>query len=345
MARVWLLGGNGNVGAELIRQLETDGRDIITVSRRAADDTHRHQHVQMDLSAPNSALSFGVGDRVVNLTEATAQHFLSAALEAGAVFIETSATENYVLGMRDAASTAGGHGCFVSCVGVAPGLTNLMAHHVLLRRPDTRHLSIAVELGLGAHAGPAATRWFFETLGAIDATGLDRNAYHMSFTSDRPSVPVLPFPFVEERILTEAYAPKVETVRTHLALSPSWVTRILRMGLRLGLGPGFTRHAGAMTGIMLSGPAFGRATTRIVVQASDGSARETAGLRLFTGEQGRATATIIAAVVRSRRPQPASLVSTIVDWVTLEAVIPALEAECPDTLLTPSGRGDDPALS
>jgi len=56
------------------------------------------------------------------------------------------------------------------------------------------------------------------------------------------------------------------------------------------------------------------------------------GLRLFAGEHGRATATIIAAVVRSSRPQPASLVSTIVDWVTLEAVIPALEAQCPDTL-------------
>lgn len=331
--RIWLLGGTGKVGGECARQIASDDWEVITISRRVAPNGDASEHVRLDLAAPHFVPEFQAGDRIVNLTEATAPRIVAAAITAGSIFIETSATPDYVKVLQDRVRCTNGRGQFVACVGVAPGLTNLMAHRIAREHLRARNLVIACELGLGVHAGQAATRWFFESLGRT--TGQFRYVY---FGIGQARLPTLNFPFVEREILADELAPAVESVQTYLAVSPSWITRMLGFGLKLGLGGFLAKHAATMTRLMLVGPAFGKASTRVAVCAFDAENHETGALHLSTGEQGRATAAVIIAVVRGNGRVPAQQITTIADWLTLNDAIDAMRTAIPETELSCSLR-------
>ncbi|MDA7429210.1 hypothetical protein PGB28_12135 [Primorskyibacter aestuariivivens] len=340
MGRVWILGGTGKVATELTGLLAPDAGETITISRHPATAGHGRTHVQMDLSRPLTLPAFRSGDRIINLTEATSPSVVAAAIKRGAIFIDTSATIDYVKSLRDAASDTEGAGQFIGCVGMAPGLSNLMAHRIVRDQPGTRHLKIASELGLGEHAGTAATQWFFKSL---ETTGKSTSSqsfktgqkiWDVAFDARQPKRLALNFPFVEREILAEELSPQVETVETYLALSPSWVTQLLLFGLRLGFGGMLAQNAHMLTKLALAGPTFGSATTRIVARGTDAAGQTTGFLRLATGEQSRATAAVIAAVARRSSDEPMQRITTIADWVGLEAVVNAIRQACPGTVLS-----------
>ena len=52
----------------------------------------------------------------------------------------------------------------VLSVGLAPGLTNLLASHVKTKVEDAYHIDIFIMLGLGEEHGEAAVRWTVENL-------------------------------------------------------------------------------------------------------------------------------------------------------------------------------------
>lgn len=343
MTRYWLLGGTGKVGTKVANLLSRVSDEIITVSRRKSRNEHSRHHVQADLSEPTTRLDFGPQDRVINLSEATGTQIVKSAVETGAIFIETAATPTYVLGNRNTVRELDGPGHLLDCVGVAPGLTNLMARTLMRDQPNTEKLSIAVELGLGDHAGPAATKWFFESLGArysartngrwTDTRTADFTR-KVPFVENRPARIALNFPFVEQSILAQEFEENTDTVSSLLALSPPWITRVLWIALRLGFGGFLSRQAATLTKLALVGPSFGETTTRIVLSGFDRHARPTGLLRLETGAQSRATAVTIAAVAQATPPEAPSRISTIADWLTLDAAVDALGLEFPQTRLS-----------
>ncbi|MBU3028784.1 NAD-dependent epimerase/dehydratase family protein [Paracoccus marinaquae] len=342
--RVWILGGTGQVGAHVARLLEADGAGIVTVSRRGSAG---YEHVAADLSAQDTHLPFEAGDRVINLTEATGAAIMRSAIRLGAVLIETSATPEYMLSFRDLARREGGPGMLLDCVGVAPGLTNLMAHELRRLHPDLRRLHIGAELGLGAHAGPAAMRWFYESLGTRLSVRRDgrmteiatgRLVRRFPFADGKPDRIALNFPFVEQRILAEEFGPSVETVQVFLGISPPWVTHLLRCALRLGFGGLGARFARPLARATLAGPTLGEATTRIVVCGSDSRGHRIVPLRLETGEPSIATAAVIAAAAGRARPSPGRSISSIADCLTLDDAVRAIRNLLPETRLTSADR-------
>ena len=343
MGRVYILGGTGKVGTYLMRTLASEAAEILTVSRRATGPDGQSRHISLDLATSGAVIPVRPGDVVINLTEATSLGIVTLALRSGANFIETSATPEYVLSLRRAALQAEAPGLLVDCVGVAPGLTNLMAHELVGANPTLRRLFIGGELGLGEHAGLAATKWFFESLGTRSLGKVDgvykelttgSVARRFPFTADRPERLALNFPFIEQRILAEEFDDSVDTVLTFLAFSPPWVTHLLRHLLRLKIGGIDGRHAAWLSKIMLAGPSIGETTTRIAVFGEDSAGRPIGPIRLETGDQSRATAAMTGAVARLASTSFPAPVSTVCDWLSLDDAVRTIRESIPQTRLS-----------
>lgn len=87
--------------------------------------------------------------------------------------------------------------------------------------------------------------------------------------------------------------------RSFVALDPPWMTRILSMLLRLGLGRGISGIADMLAGAMLKGPALGKVRTRAVAEALDRSGKVQGRIELTSGDQAEITALMAAATTLS----------------------------------------------
>jgi hypothetical protein len=348
ITRIWVLGGTGKVGRQVSRLLEYQRVDeVVTLSRRAPTTGAQAKwprHVQLDLKQPDAALPFRRGERVINLTEQTPPSLVARTVRHGAVFIDSSASPAYVQTLRRAAAEAVGPGYLVDCVGMAPGLTNMMAHRVANRNPMTRRLEIAVELGLGKHAGLAATEWVLRSLShSYDASidGAVRNLRpgqlrdRFSFHAGTPARLAVNFPFVEQSVLPGELSGPCTTVLSYLALDPPWVTAAIARLLRWGTGGFVSRNAGHAARLLLRLPPFGSTTTRVVVRGFDTDGRKTGELRFVTGDQTDATAAVVAATALAA-PAPSSIGNqplTAADVLTLEDTVAVIRAVQPEAHL------------
>ena len=338
--RIWLLGGTGAVGrkvADFLPQQEV--ADIFTVSRGPAA-TGNLRHVQADLRRPGTPLHFRHGDRVVNLTEHTPPDIAAAAIRQGAVFLDSSASPGYVKALRRLAQETAGPGYLVDCVGTAPGLTNIMARHLAESTPGIRHIDIAVELGMGKHAGPAATEWFLRSLDTAYEVTLDGHRHTLRpgemprRFALRPGMRdrlALNFPFAEQSVLAEELSGI--TILSFFALDPPWVTSAAAALLRLRAGALLSRNAERLARAMLRLPAFGPETTRILVRGIGADGLEIGALRLATGDQSTATAALVAATaLAAPTSTPAHGQSfTAADFLTLHQAVAILRAVSPGT--------------
>lgn len=353
--RVWILGGTGAVGRQVLRRLPQQRVvEVITVSRGAPAKAAWPRHVQMDLSQPDVTLPLHRGDRVINLTQRTPPSLVYETIRRGAVFVDSSASPTYVQALRRAAVEAAGPGYLLDCAGVAPGLTNMMACRVVERHPKTRRMEIAVELGLGKHAGLAATEWFLRNLGtSYDATinGAARNLRpgelqsRFPFHDGAPARLALGFPFVEQSVLAQKFPGPSTTVLSYLALDPPWATAAVARLLRWGAGGVLSRNADRAARWLLRLPAFGPASTRVVVRGFDREERKTGELRFVTGDQTSATAAVIAATALAAPVLAATSgpVLTAADVLTLDEAVAAIRAVQPEARLE-GGTGAEPAL-
>lgn len=348
ITRIWVLGGTGAVGQQVSRLLQRQRVDeVVTVSRRApatGAQARWPRHVQLDLSQPDASLPFRRGDRVINLTERTPPSLVDETVRHGAVFIDSSSSPAYVQTLRRAAVEATGPGYLVDCVGIAPGLTNMMARRVADRHPMTRRLEIAVELGLGKHAGLAATEWVLRSLSqSYDAT-IDGAAQNLRpgqlrerfpFHTGTPARLAVNFPFVEQSVLAGELSGPCTTVLSFLALDPPWITVALAWLLRWGTGGFLSRNAGQAARLLLRLPTFGATTTRVVVRGFDKDGRKTGELRFVTRDQTDATAAVVAATALAA-PAPSSIGNptlTAADVLTLEDTVDVIRAVQPEAHL------------
>jgi len=248
---VWILGGTGVVGQNLLRLLRAQELDrVMTVSRRPLLDGTAH--LARNLADSRSDFPCTRGDIVVNLTEQTSAELVRTVLQRGACFIENSASSDYMMTIREMARSVRGPGFLVDGCGVAPGLTNLLAYQVLQIHPNTRALEIVVDLGLGKHAGKAALTWFIRSLARPYTAKVERAWQVLSPADTEIRVQwrqgdqlslALGFPFAEQQILAEELGPACDTVQCFLSMRPGWVTQLFKRLLGLGAG----HETGTMT--------------------------------------------------------------------------------------------------
>ncbi|WP_216213428.1 saccharopine dehydrogenase family protein [Amycolatopsis aidingensis] len=166
--RVLVLGGYGAVGARVMTELAVRGVTALAAGR----DRLRADRV-VDLTVPGSfTAALSDVDVVVNAAGTEDPALAKVATDQGVAFVELTASTGYVARLERLTPAAP----LLLSVGLAPGLTNLLAADLHATEPGP--IDLAVVLGAGERHGAAATEWTYGLLGRrfVDpAGGLVRN--------------------------------------------------------------------------------------------------------------------------------------------------------------------------
>ncbi|OLT38412.1 hypothetical protein BJF79_26910 [Actinomadura sp. CNU-125] len=272
MKRVVILGGYGAVGREVVAGLRGHVPEIVVAGRdpAKAGTIPGTTPLRVDL-----AQAFGAvldADAVVMCAERENVRVARACLERGVHYVDVSASHEVLRGIGELDGLAAANGASaVLSVGLAPGVTNLLAHRFA---GTGRPVDIGVLLGSGERHGPSAVEWTLDSLGALRE--LDET-WTIRFPPPYGTRRVHRFPFPDQHTLPGR-------VRTGLCLDSRAVTALLPRAARF-------RDArwlrAAVSRVHVGGDGFA------VAAASGGRVAALSGRR-----QSRATGLVAALAVR-----------------------------------------------
>ncbi|WP_169165291.1 NAD-dependent epimerase/dehydratase family protein [Cellulomonas taurus] len=231
MSTVLVLGGYGAVGAHLTAALRTRGHRALTAGR----DSNRAD-VPLDIN-DSTALRAAADqvDVVVNGTGREDPDLIATIAATGTPVLDVSADTGYLAALEHLSPAAP----VLLSVGIAPGLTNLLAHAIDARHPGDGPLDIAIVLGTGEAHGAAASAWTYGLLGReftdpdgstvrnltvgdrFDLDGDRRTLYRADFSDQHTTTRLLGRP-----------------VRSWFGMDTAWATTALAL---LARAPGLTR--------------------------------------------------------------------------------------------------------
>lgn len=256
MAGYLIVGGYGHVGQRIAARLLRAGAEGVRIAGR---DGARARSVAAALGCDGAVIDMadpsgwdaaldGIGTVIVCIDLATAD-FPAAVLRRGLAYVDISATDavlRRVEALDGLARRSGGSA--VLSVGLAPGLTNLMACEAVsdLQRPEA--VTIGVLLGLGDAHGAAAVEWTLDNLHPLEPGEI----LPLDFGLPGRAVPTIPFAFADQHVLMRRHGWPDVTTRLGFAsplVGPStlrlmsglarrgWFRRLLRWSMaRFRLG-------------------------------------------------------------------------------------------------------------
>ncbi|GLY02546.1 NAD(P)H-binding protein [Actinoplanes sp. NBRC 101535] len=303
--RVLIIGGYGAVGREAATALAGDF--TVQVAGRHPEKARPvpgTTAVRLDLADPAQVEAALDGVDVVLMCAETGNADLArAALGRGIHYLDISATPSVLAAIEPLGPLAARHGATaILSVGLAPGVTTLLAGYAAARAPGTP-VDIGVLLGSGERHGAAAIDWTLEGLGQIAGSW--------------PAV--FPAPYGRRTVHAFPFAGPAGT-RHGLALDSRPMTALLgalnRPAVALLLRRPAARRfaAGLLDAVHLGGDGF-------AVSVRAGSV--TAG---FTGNrQSRATGLFAAQAIRMLDTMPAGVahIDQLVDPATFLTALAA----------------------
>lgn len=152
-----VLGGYGAVGALIVAQLRVDGNTVFAAGRDSARADRVVDLAERDAGSLRAALS-GV-DVVVNAAGVEDPRLVAMVTRHAIPWVDITATTGYVAALEQLDLP----GPVLLSVGLAPGLTNLLAVAVHVSAPGP--IDLAVFLGAGERHGKAAVAWSYGLLG------------------------------------------------------------------------------------------------------------------------------------------------------------------------------------
>lgn len=172
-----VVGGYGSVGRVICRELagSHEHPDAVRVAGR---DRRSAELLADRLGGHAEGVRLDVGDRasfdrvladvdrVVVCVDQADTAFVEACIDRGVDYVDVTASDEFlrrVERLDDHASAAGS--TVLLSVGLAPGLTNLLAAHAAEQLDAVTSIHVGVLLGLGEAFGPAASRWTLERIG------------------------------------------------------------------------------------------------------------------------------------------------------------------------------------
>lgn len=230
--QVLVLGGYGAVGGEVVRRLRAQGHTALAAGRDPA-----RADVRLDLRAGDGyrAALDGV-DVVVNAAGAEDPMLATFATEAGAAFVEISANSSYIAALEQIPAKSP----IIVNVGLAPGLTSLLAVAAHESAAEKGPIDIAIVLGAGEQHGAAAVEWTYGLLGRTftDADGTRIRNFTRPKTFEIPGLGTRRLyraDFSDQHALTRDLG---VPVRTYLATDSRTATMGLALATRI---PGAAR--------------------------------------------------------------------------------------------------------
>ncbi|WP_285512254.1 saccharopine dehydrogenase NADP-binding domain-containing protein [Streptomyces sp. NBRC 14336] len=218
--RILVIGGYGAVGSAVGTRLEERFPGRVVPAGRNEVRARRLGGVRVDvrdLDGLRRTLD-KLGDvRVVVLcVEPEDASLARVCLERGIHLVDVNATRDLLEAVADLDGVASGAGATaVLSVGVAPGLTNLLAHRAHEAVGGAQRLDVTVLLGSGERHGTDAVRWTVENL-TEPVTAAPRSVYLPGHGTHR----AYPFPFSDQHTLRRTLGVPQATTRLCLDSRP-----------------------------------------------------------------------------------------------------------------------------
>lgn len=172
--KILVVGGYGKVGSVVTKRLATQFPGLVIVGGRneAKAKTYANSlmnnvsSILLDVESKSfeDELLKGVGIVVMCIDQSNTR-FVKHCIENSVCYIDVTATYSMLKEVELLHDTAVKHdSTVILSVGIAPGLTNLLALQCKLKRPEVRFVDVFILLGLGDEHGEAAIRWSLEAL-------------------------------------------------------------------------------------------------------------------------------------------------------------------------------------
>lgn len=248
--KILVVGGYGNVGRYVSTTLaEKFPRRVIAAGRsyqKAAKFCSEVKPVisprRLDLSKSNNE-----GLKDITIVVSCAEHgnieFVKRCIQNGIKYIDISADYRYLSRIESLDSEAKKYNSTVLLsVGIAPGLTNLLASYCRSKLDFVEQIDIFIMLGLGDIHGKDAIRWTLENLDAsysVEEFGEKRlvKSFHESKNSIFPSSSrvrkTFRFNFSDQHVITKTL--QVNSASTWLCFDSVWITWLVAKLSYLGL--------------------------------------------------------------------------------------------------------------
>lgn len=366
MERILVVGGYGKVGAQIAARLAARYPGRICIGGRngaraeAAARTAGNGAVgrAIDLASADPGVFLeGISLAVVCVDQADTR-FASQCLSRGIHYVDVTADDRFLSAVelldetaRDQRATA------LLSVGVAPGLTNLLAVRAQDALATTERIDLLVDVGFGDDHGAAALGWILENLDApyeVLENGEKKNvrSFGDSLRFDLPGEPrpsaMYRFNFSDQHVLARTL--DVGSVSTWIRFGSGLSTWLLAQASRRGLGTVLRRQPWRAAAVaLLQRTATGSNRCRVAARATgtDASgAPRSAEIAIAGRREARMTAVVASECVRQvLRGGPPPGVVHIHQGVDLDCVITALKIDDPKVVaaLSPkAARGVEP---
>lgn len=252
LGSILIVGGYGHVGRLIAKQLvDHSSESIIVAGRNVAKAQALAQHYpdrlsarQLDLANPAQYAAALKGVKLVIVCVEQQNHFFAAeCFKRGIDYIDISASRSMLEAIEALDPLAQQHGATaVLSVGLAPGLTNLLAAYLVQLLEQTDRLEITVVLNLGESHGVDSLRWMLEQTNATFQWHGSFATYLISGFSEGRVVQ-LPLPFGRRKAYRFDFADQhflrtslgVPEVSTRVCFDSPFATRSLAIAKRIGL--------------------------------------------------------------------------------------------------------------
>lgn len=170
---ILIVGGYGEVGGKIAKLLLRNypnrvliaGRNIEKAKQFCARYNHLATPIQMDVSKTVLPQQLEGVALVIMCLEQQDTAFAQLCLREGIMYIDITASYAFLKKLEDLHPIAvQHHSTIVYSVGMAPGLTNLMAMHAAQQLTTVDQLHISILLGAGDTHGTAAILWILDQL-------------------------------------------------------------------------------------------------------------------------------------------------------------------------------------
>ncbi|MBD2869351.1 saccharopine dehydrogenase family protein [Paenibacillus arenilitoris] len=248
--KIVVIGGYGQVGQVVCRRLGglfpgkvyAAGRSLGKAEAFASSTGGAVLPLRMDVHASLDASFPDETALIVMCMDQEDTGFVEQCLANGIHYIDLSASYRFLskvrsLGTKGLASRS----VSVLSVGLAPGLTNLLAKQCAEELDEVRGLDLFLMLGLGDRHGKAAIEWMVDHLNVsfpVREGGLDIEAVSFSdgLTTSFPGKTgrrrTYRFPFADQRVVPDTLG--IDTASTRICFDSVWATETIARLRKLG---------------------------------------------------------------------------------------------------------------
>lgn len=249
--KILIVGGYGHVGLGIARRIavlfpgrvSVGGRDIGRATSAALAVGHGAEGRVVDVSRNDLGAALDNVSATVVCIDQREIRFVEACLSRGVHYVDISARYDFlsrVEGLDPVARRAGSTA--ILSVGVAPGLTNLLAARAVQYMVRVDGLDLLIEFGVGDRHGPAAVEWMLDNLDArFEVRERGRVRWVRSFGEatrlgfpERPAKLAYRFDFPDQHVLSRTLA--IPEVSTWVRFSSPMLTWLVAKLAPMGIG-------------------------------------------------------------------------------------------------------------